>query len=248
MQKVNCRKYADEILQRVQQEKKKPLWIMRTAKGDAAADAYINGIKKDCDRCGIRRWKETEPNRKFDKALNWLFLKNKLPCGGVVCDTPGEEPPFLNIDKYRDGKFLPCVVEAVLHIIEMEVGSIRGKRVLLIGRSEAIGKPLLAELVKRNATVTLAHSFTKNLESPNYLTTHDIIITAAGKAKLIDLNKCFADLVVDVGISKDENGKVCGDCFNFDPDDNDSMKVATLPGGVGLITRALLLDRIKNER
>jgi methylenetetrahydrofolate dehydrogenase (NADP+)/methenyltetrahydrofolate cyclohydrolase len=74
-----------------------------------------------------------------------------------------------------------------------------------------------------------------------------VIITAAGKAGLIDLNKCFADLVIDVGINRDENGKLCGDCFNFDAEDNDSMKVATLPNGVGLITRALLLDRIRNK-
>ena len=245
MQKVDCKKYADEILKGVKRQRKRPLWIVRAAKGEAAADAYINGIKKDCNRCGVD-WKEVDPDK---HACSFMFdLAFKGRCGGMVCDTPEQEPPFLDIDKFRDGAFLPCVVEAVLHIIEMEVGSIQGKRVLLIGRSKAIGRPLLAELVKRNATVTLAHSFTENIEHPNYLTTHDIIISAAGKANLIDLNRCFADLVVDVGISQDESGKVCGDCFNFDPADNDSMKVATLPGGVGLITRALLLDRIKNEK
>lgn len=235
MQKVDCKKYAEEILNKVKNEKKRTLCIIRKKKGDAAADAYINGIKKDCDRCGIRY-----EERKCEIPL--------LGVGGVVCDDPSKSGTILcDIDRTKDFQFFPCVVEAVLHIMENELDCLTGKKVLLIGRSNALGIPLFNELLNRDCTVTVAHSKTIDLYSPSYLTGYDVIITAAGKAGLIDLNKCFADLVIDVGINRDANGKLCGDCFNFDAEDGDSMKVATLPNGVGLITRALLLDRIRNK-
>lgn len=236
MLKVNCKALADAILDEISQQKKQPLWITRKHKGDPAADAYVNGIKRDCDRCGIA-YKESEQ----EPSLLYQLVTHKY--GGVVCDAQSEEAPFLDIDR----KPLPCVVEAVLHIMEMELGELAGKTVLLIGRSDSIGKPLFNELLKRDCTITLAHSQTVELGSPRYLTAYDVIITAAGVPKLIDLNQCFADLIIDVGVNQDENGRLCGDTCNFDPDDGSSMKVACLPGGVGLLTRAILLSRVREN-
>lgn len=241
MLKVNCKALADELLDQISEEKKKPLWIVRKHKGDPAADAYINGIKRDCNRCGIA-YEESEQE---PYPLHGLVThKYGGVLGGVICDDQSEKVSFLDIDR----KPFPCVVEAVLYIMEMELGfDFGGKTVLLIGRSETNGKPLFNELLKRNCTITLAHSQTLDLDSPRYLTGYDVIITSAGVPKLIDLNKCFADLIIDVGVNQDESGKLCGDTYNFDACDGSTMKVACLPGGVGLLTRAILLDRVKGE-
>jgi methylenetetrahydrofolate dehydrogenase (NADP+)/methenyltetrahydrofolate cyclohydrolase len=232
MIKVDCKQYAEEILERVKAQKKQGLYIIRRKRGDAGADSYVKGIIKDCIRCGIPYKEETSHRDSLEGY------------GGFLWDDPSYDG---GIDRFRDYQFFPAVVEAILHVMGNELDTFTGKKVLVIGRSEGLGMPLFNELINRDCTVTLAHSKTIDLHSPAYLTGYDVIVTAVGKPKLIDLNRCFADLVIDVGISRDENGKLCGDCYNFDPDDGDTMKVATLPGGVGLVTRAVLLDRIRNK-
>lgn len=131
MQKVDCKKYAEEILEKVKKERKKPLRIVRRNKGDAAADAYINGIEKDCARCGIEC--------REDSMAHWRVY------GDVVCDDPQASIIHSAIDCYKEGVFFPCVVEAVLYIMEMELDFIAGKKVLLISRSEALAMPLFNE-------------------------------------------------------------------------------------------------------
>lgn len=240
MIKVDCKKYADEILDVVKERTVKPLTFIRKAKGYSPADSYVNGIKKDCDRCGIG-YTESEA----DWGLMQM-IQNMGTCGGIVYDMPTDKQStrLMNIDLYKDNNFFPCVVEAVLHIMEKELDTFEGKRVLVISRSESIGKPLMNELLNRNCTVTVAHSKTVNLNTVEYLKHHDVIISAAGKANLINLAKCTAELVVDVGINTDEKGKLCGDCYNF-TETGDGTKVTTVPGGVGLLTRAILLGRVR---
>jgi methylenetetrahydrofolate dehydrogenase (NADP+)/methenyltetrahydrofolate cyclohydrolase len=96
-------------------------------------------------------------------------------------------------------------------------------------------------LLKENCTVTMAHSKTRNLEA--MLKSYDIIVVAVGKPKLIDLAKCEAQIVVDVGVNR-VDGKLCGDCFNFDEKLNDGMLVTPVPKGIGLMTRAMLMKHI----
>ena len=112
---------------------------------------------------------------------------------------------------------------------------------MIIGRGELVGRPLFDMLLKENCTVTMAHSKTKNLES--MLTSYDIIVVAVGKPKLVDLSKCKAQIVVDVGVNR-VDGKLCGDCFNFDANSNNDMLVTPVPKGIGLMTRAMLMKHV----
>jgi methylenetetrahydrofolate dehydrogenase (NADP+)/methenyltetrahydrofolate cyclohydrolase len=91
--------------------------------------------------------------------------------------------------------------------------------------------------------VTVAHSKTENLYK--FVTEADIVISAVGKPNFLDLGMCCsADIVVDVGINRDENGKLCGDCCEFDEYDSPVLDVTPVPGGVGLLTRAMLMKNV----
>ena len=116
-----------------------------------------------------------------------------------------------------------------------------GKTALIIGRGELVGRPLFDMLLNESCTVTMAHSKTQNLDT--MLTAYDIIVVAVGKPNLIDLSKCNAQIVVDVGVNK-VDGKLCGDCFNFNEEINEGMLVTPVPKGIGLMTRAMLMKHI----
>jgi methylenetetrahydrofolate dehydrogenase (NADP+)/methenyltetrahydrofolate cyclohydrolase len=113
-----------------------------------------------------------------------------------------------------------------------------GKNVTIIGRSDIVGKPMAQLLTDADATVTLCHSKTRNLHQ--HLTHADLIVCAVGKAKFLDCRIINAP-VIDVGINFDENGKLCGDCYN-----TENADVTPVPGGVGLMTRCMLLENVYN--
>ena len=98
-------------------------------------------------------------------------------------------------------------------------------------------------LLDANCTVTVAHSKTKDLHWE--LQNAEIIISAVGKPKTVDLQWCWnAEIVVDVGVNRDENGKLCGDCYNFDENIWPFLKVTPVPGGIGLMTRSMLMKHM----
>ena len=152
--------------------------------------------------------------------------------------------PSLDVDGFlQDSKFKPCTPEGIMYLLEKECGDLTGKTALVIGRGKLVGEPIAKMLVDANCTVTIAHSKTKDLHGLLGLH-HDIIITAVGKPNLINLKWCSANIVIDVGVNRDENGKLCGDCYNFDAGDDSDMKVTPVPGGVGLLTRAMLMKHM----
>ena len=118
-----------------------------------------------------------------------------------------------------------------------------GKHALVIGRGKLVGIPLIADLVAANCTVTVAHS-KSNGDKVFYGTEYDIIVCAAGRPNLLDLHKLKGQpIVIDVGVNKID-GKLCGDCFNFNEEVNENMLVTPVPKGIGLMTRAILMKHI----
>jgi methylenetetrahydrofolate dehydrogenase (NADP+)/methenyltetrahydrofolate cyclohydrolase len=111
-----------------------------------------------------------------------------------------------------------------------------GKNVTIIGRSDIVGKPLAKLMTDADATVTLCHSKTNHLYQ--HIFHADLLVTAVGKPKFIN---CYPIHIpeIDVGINFDENGKICGDCINTENKD-----VTPVPGGVGLMTRCMLLENV----
>jgi methylenetetrahydrofolate dehydrogenase (NADP+)/methenyltetrahydrofolate cyclohydrolase len=114
---------------------------------------------------------------------------------------------------------------------------------LIIGRSTLVGKPLAKMLTDEDCTVTLAHSKTKHIS--RHMGVADVVISAVGKPKEFNLGWCWgSDMVIDVGINRDENNKLCGDFCGFFENGFDDLLVTPVPKGVGLMTRAMLMKNV----
>lgn len=154
---------------------------------------------------------------------------------------PLKDVDGLGSDKY----FKPCTPKGILHLMKKELDDLTGKNVLIIGRSNLVGKPLAKMLTDEDCTVTLAHSKTDSVQLYEYMKMSDIVVSAVGRAKEFDLNDCWiADMVVDVGINRDENNHLCGDFKGFDECSQHYTKVTPVPKGVGLLTRAMLMKNV----
>ena len=139
----------------------------------------------------------------------------------------------------KQGYVAPCTPRACIHLIKTTGETIEGKHALVVGRGELVGKPVATLLLNENATVTIAHSRTRNLGE--IARTADIIIAAVGRPKIItgDMVKPGA-ILIDVGINRDENGKLCGD-IDFPSAESVAGWITPVPGGVGPMTIAMLI-------
>lgn len=253
MQYIDCKAYAQEILDEVKAvQNKKELYIL-TMGNNPASESYVKGKIKDCEYCGIP-YSHIKCNTE-ESLNNHISLANMMKyVGGIIVQLP--LPEDVNADKYidrietkkdvdgfkYDSEFWPCTPEGIMYVLEKELGDLTGKKALVIGRGKLVGTPIAPMLIDANCTVTVAHSKTTNLDE--LLACNDIIISAVGKPNTVDLNKCCtAKIVVDVGVNRDENGKLCGDCFNFNPNGM-NIKVTPVPGGIGLMTRAMLMKHM----
>jgi len=121
---------------------------------------------------------------------------------------------------------------------------IAGKKVTVVGRSLVIGKPAAMLAMKRNATVTVCHSRTSEEDLKAAVQNADVVIAAAGKAKMIGADLLGNDqIILDVGINMDEDGKLCGD-VDFDAADANAAAVTPVPGGIGSVTTAVLIAHV----
>ena len=137
-----------------------------------------------------------------------------------------------------DSGFAPCTAEAVIQVLKHYEIPLEGKRVTVVGRSMVVGRPLSMLLVKENATVTICHTRTKDL--PQTCRNGEILVAAAGKARMLNREYVGQDaVVIDVGINVDENGKLCGDVDFKDIQETASM-ATPVPGGVGSVTTSVL--------
>lgn len=154
-------------------------------------------------------------------------------------DLDGISP--VNIAKVFAGDttgFAPCTAEAVVEVLKANQIPIAGKRAVIVGRSMVVGKPLAMLLMKENATVTVCH--TKTADLPGTCRMGEILVAAAGRAKMLD-GSYVGDgaVVIDVGINVDDSGKLCGD-VDFDSIGGKASMATPVPGGVGAVTTAVL--------
>lgn len=188
-----------------------------------------------------------------DKDVNGILTLRPLPNHidenlvkdiiNPLKDVDGFNPiSFSKIANADDSGFAPCTPSAVIEIIKENGIELKGKHVVVVGRSMIVGKPLSMMLLNEDATVTVCHSKTKDLES--ITSKADILITAIGRAKMID--KYYVEkgvTVIDVGINVDDDGNLCGD---VDIDDVLEIvdKITPVPGGVGSITTSVLARNV----
>lgn len=254
MKYIDCKAYAQEILDEVKAVPDKKELIIMSMGDNVASQSYIKGKMKDCEYCGIPYVHiHTNTYESIERYINKFNMDSKV--GGIIVQLPlpdrDKEDEITNLiwsKKDVDGfvpysKFQPCTPEGIMYVIKKELGDdLSGKRALVIGRGKLVGKPVADMLLNENCTVTVAHSKTTNLEELAANT--DIVVCAVGKPKTFDLQKCTALVVIDVGVNRDEDGKLCGDCYNFDPDTDHFMSVTPVPNGIGLMTRAMLMKHM----
>lgn len=138
--------------------------------------------------------------------------------------------------------FAPCTAEAVIEMLDYAGIDLTGKKVTVVGRSLVIGKPVSLLLLKKNATVTMCHTKTKNMKAE--CSNAEILVAAAGSAKMITADYIGEDaVVIDVGINVDENGKLCGDVDTQDIEDK-ALIATPVPGGVGSVTTSVLAKHL----
>lgn len=252
---VDCKKYAQDILDAVKAVPNKRKLVILTAGDNPASASYVKGKIKDCEYCGIpyEHIKVDTPSSLYwyicgmsaDPSVGGIIVQLPLPKGWDENYFTNLVPSFLDVDGLVAGSpFKPCTPEGIMYVLRKELGDLTGMGALVIGRGKLVGEPLAKMLLDADCTVTVAHSKTKNLRS--LCTNADIVVSAVGRPGTVDLEDCWrAFIVVDVGVNRDHNGKLCGDCYNFNDDEWEGWtKVTPVPGGIGLMTRAMLMAHV----
>ena len=252
----------DEVAQLRQQGREVTLAVIIVG-DDPASRVYVNNKKKACEYVGFRSLEYALPASTTQEELIALIgeLNAREDVNGILCQLPlpkhiDDKAVIAAIDVRKDvdafsaynvGKiligdydFLPCTPAGVMEILRYYDIDVTGERCVVIGRSNIVGKPMAALLMHANGTVTVAHSRTKDLAEVTRQA--DILVAAIGRAKFVtaDMVKEGA-VVIDVGMNRDTDGKLCGDV------DLDSVKekcsaITPVPGGVGPMTIAMLMQ------
>lgn len=230
---------------------------------DSASKVYVANKEKACEALGIKSIKYALPETTTNEELLQLIhkLNNDASVNGILCQLPLPKhldekliieniSPKKDVDAFHpvnvgrimigDYDFLPCTPAGVMEMLKYENIDVTGKECVVLGRSNIVGKPMAMLLLHSNATVTVCHSRTRNLKE--ICRRADVLVVAIGKAKYVtaDMVKPGA-VVIDVGMDRDENGKLCGD-VDFDAVSRVASAITPVPGGVGPMTIAMLMQ------
>ena len=229
---------------------------------DPASQVYVRNKGKACEEVGfyseIHRLPAETTEEELLALVHSLNVNEKIHGILVQSPLPGhlDEALIVNNIRYEkdvdafhpvnvgkimigDYNFLPCTPAGVMELLKAYDIDVCGKEVAVVGRSNIVGKPQAMLMLHANATVTICHSRTKNLKE--VLNRADVVVMAIGKAKFLkaDMIKEGA-VVIDVGMNRDENGKLCGD-VDFDECEKKASYITPVPGGVGPMTITMLM-------
>ena len=230
---------------------------------NSASRVYVNNKKKGCEEIGVNSYEYALPEETTQEELLALIneLNNDSRVNGILCQLPlpshiDEQVVINNINPEKDVDafhpfnvghimigdytYLPCTPAGIMEIIKYYNISVAGKKCVVIGRSNIVGKPMAMLLLKENGTVQICHSRTQNLAEET--SKADILVAAVGKADFVtaDMVKDGA-VVVDVGMNRNTEGKLCGDVC-FDEVEKKASFITPVPGGVGPMTITMLLE------
>ncbi|EAG8972979.1 bifunctional methylenetetrahydrofolate dehydrogenase/methenyltetrahydrofolate cyclohydrolase FolD [Listeria monocytogenes] len=266
---IDGKKLAKEIQEKVTREVaelvkegKKPGLAVVLVGDNQASRTYVRNKQKRTEEAGMKsvliELPENVTEEKLlsvveelneDKTIHGILVQLPLPehiSEEKVIDTISYDKDVdgfhpVNVGNLFIGKdsFVPCTPAGIIELIKSTCTQIEGKRAVVIGRSNIVGKPVAQLLLNENATVTIAHSRTKDL--PQVAKEADILVVATGLAKFVkkDYIKPGA-VVIDVGMDRDENNKLCGD-VDFDDVVEEAGFITPVPGGVGPMTITMLL-------
>lgn len=235
---------------------------------DPASTVYVGNKKKACEYTGIKSLSyelpeettETELLELIDKlnkddSVNGILVQLPLPkqinedkiikAISPLKDVDGFHPETVGKMMIGEDCYLPCTPAGVIQLIKRSDISIEGKECVVVGRSNIVGKPMSILLLRENGTVTICHSRTKDLKE--VCKRADILVVAIGKPKFINADYIKPGAtVIDVGIHRNENGKLCGD-VDFDSVEPIAGAITPVPGGVGPMTIAMLMNNCVNS-
>ena len=232
---------------------------------DKASQIYVKNKSKACQEIGIKFEEyflgndikqeeliELIQKLNLDKPINGILLQSPIPKSLDINEAFRIILPEKDVDGFNPinvGKlclnqetFVSCTPYGIMKMFEEYDIDLTGKNVTILGRSNIVGKPLIQCCLNKNATVTVCHSKTKDLKE--HTKNADIVISAIGKAKFVtaDMIKDGA-VVIDVGINRDESGKIVGD-VDFEKVSSKASYITPVPGGVGPMTIAMLMNNV----
>ena len=229
---------------------------------DPASAVYVRNKVKDCEESGIRSVLIRLPASTSELALLEQIhaLNADASIDGILVQLPLPEQidarrviesisPEKDVDGFHVASagalmtgqpgFLPCTPYGVMKLLEHIACDLRGAETVVIGRSNIVGKPQAMLLLQKDATVTICHSKTRDLAG--HVRQADVVVAAAGRARMIDGSMIKPGaVVIDVGMNRDAGGRLCGD-VDFDSAAKVAGWITPVPGGVGPMTRAMLL-------
>ncbi len=261
----------DKVLKTAEAINRIPCLAVIIVGNDPASEIYVKNKEKACKKCGIKSLKYELPENTTEKELIDLIngLNNDSDVNGILVQlplpkhindkniiksiSPGKDVDcfhMLNVGSMFIGDFdfdksmLPCTPKGCVKLIKSVLGDkLNGKKVCIVGRSNIVGKPVAQLLLNENCTVKIVHSKTENLKDECLWA--DILVVAIGKPKFItkDMVKNGA-VVIDVGINRIEQG-LCGD-VDFENVVENASRITPVPGGVGPMTIACLMENVYN--
>ncbi len=255
----------EECKAKVEKEKLNRCLAVVLVGDDPASAVYVGNKKKACEFCGVKSVSHELPASTTEEELLKLVddLNKDDSVDGILVQLPlpvhiDEDKVIKAIspDKDVDGfhpenvgrlsigqpGYLSCTPAGIIQLLKRSNVDMDGKNCVVIGRSNIVGKPMALLMLRENATVTVCHSHTKDLKE--VCKRADILIVAIGKPKMIDASYVKdGAVVIDVGIHRQENGKLCGD-VDFDSVEPVASKITPVPGGVGPMTIAMLMHNV----
>lgn len=261
--KALAAKVKERVRCQVESLDRKPGLAVVLVGDNPASRVYVNGKKKDCGECGIYSEEYALPQETTQEQLLELIeaLNEREDVDGILVQLPlpkhlNEKEILLAIRPDKDvdcfhpfnvgqlmiGEegFQPCTPAGVMELLKEYGIDPTGKHCVIVGRSNIVGKPQAMLMVQKNATVTICHTRTRDLKEECLRA--DILVAAAGRVSLItgDMVKEGA-VVVDVAMNRNDQGKLCGDVV-YDQVADKASYITPVPGGVGPMTRAMLME------
>ena len=264
--KMISQQIKDELKEKVERLKKQgkagALAVIQVGE-DPASSVYVRNKKNACAYIGIESLAYELPGETTEEDLLRLIeeLNGKeqvrgilvqLPLPGHICedkviqaispekDVDGFHPQSVGAMTIGESGFLSCTPAGIIQLLKRSDVEIAGKHCVIIGRSNIVGKPMALLMLRENATVTITHSKTKNLSE--LCKQADILIVAMGKPQFVGAEYVKEGaVVIDVGIHRDENNKLCGD-VKYAEVEPIASAITPVPGGVGPMTIAMLMN------
>lgn len=258
---IDCRSIAQDIKDKIKniiaESNDTPVLYIYQVGDNPASNAYIRGKLRDCEEVGVEAELIKLPENITEDELNSRILEDYdfEDMDGIIVQLPLPKhinpkniyiPDKLDVDGFNStSKFQPCTPLGVMKIFDSIGYNLDGKNVLVCGQSDIVGRPLVDMLIGRHCNVISVNSTGSYMKNTAYVTKlANVVISAVGKRNFISRIDLFnTDICIDVGINYDENGKQHGDCADEIYNMN-NIKVTPRIGGVGLMTRAMLLYNV----